>query len=60
MPIFTGITFIYQSLATMTGYWSMPLLMALVFIFSFTAIVSNYAYLDSSLRFFVPQSVKLK
>lgn len=55
-----GIALIYQSLATVTGHWSMPLLMALVFVFSFAAIIGNYAYAESSLRFFVPQPVKLK
>ncbi|AHF73611.1 alanine-sodium transport protein [Candidatus Sodalis pierantonius str. SOPE] len=55
-----GIALIYQSLATVTGHWSMPLLMALVFVFSFAAIIGNYTYAESSLRFFVPQPVKLK
>ena len=55
-----GIALINQSLATVTGHWSMPLLMALVFVFSFAAIIGNYAYAESSLRFFVPQPVRLK
>lgn len=55
-----GIALIYQSLATVTGHWSMPLLMALVCVFSFAAIIGNYAYAEISLRFFVPPPVKLK
>ncbi|TKI08705.1 alanine/glycine:cation symporter family protein [Martelella alba] len=47
-----GFDLIQQALATVGGPWSAGFMTAIIFVFSFTAIVGNYAYAESSLVFF--------
>ncbi|TCL06459.1 alanine/glycine:cation symporter family protein [Sodalis ligni] len=47
-----GFALIQQSIASVGGAWSTWFMVIIIFIFAFTSIIGNYAYAESSLRFF--------
>ena len=47
-----GFGLIQQALASVSGPWSVWFMVVVIFTFSFTSIIGNYAYAESSLRFF--------
>jgi len=47
-----GFALIQQSIASVGGSWSTLFMVVIIFIFAFTSIIGNYAYAESSLRFF--------
>ncbi|HEY0207573.1 sodium:alanine symporter family protein [Acerihabitans sp.] len=52
VPDLGGVALIQRSLLAATGQWGTPFMVMVIFIFSFTSIIGNYAYAESSLQFF--------